>query len=193
LTDFYSSQSKTSQLVFGSTGSSPLTYTPLVTNNFNPTFYYVSVTGISVGGSPLSYPSSAFAFTSSGGGGMILDSGTTLTQMDTRAYDPLVQSLDSLITYPKVDGSSAGFDLCYDLSGVTNAAFPEVVFQFSGGLEVSLPANNIFLQVDNNPDFCLAIQGSNLGLSIFGNVQQQNFQIAYDRANKRVGFAPAGC
>lgn len=134
----------------------------------------------------------AFQITSSGGGGMILDSGTTVTQMDTRAYTPFVNSLASLISYPQVDGSSAGFDLCYDLSGVSNPEFPAVNFEFSG-LTVSLPANNVFLQVDNNPDFCLAFQGSNLGLSIFGNFQQQNFQIAYDRANKRVGFAPTTC
>lgn len=134
----------------------------------------------------------AFAIDASGGGGMILDSGTTITQMDNAAYMPFVNRLSALISYPEVDGSSAGFDLCYSLAGVTNPSFPAVVFHFQN-LDLALPANNLFLQVDNNANYCLAFQGSNLGLSIFGNVQQQNFQVTYDRGNKQVGFAPKTC
>ncbi|CAM6096057.1 unnamed protein product [Calypogeia fissa] len=193
LVDFYSATTRTSPLLLGSTGGTGMMYTPLITNDFNPTFYYVTVTGITVGGIALSYPSAAFDIDATGAGGMILDSGTTVTQMDSRAYTPFVNCIASLVTYPQVDlYKSTGFDLCYDLSGVSNPTFPAVVFHFTD-INLSLPGNNIFLQVDNIPNYCLAFQGSNLGVSIFGNIQQQNFQITYNRSTKQVGFAPKTC
>ncbi|KAL3693620.1 hypothetical protein R1sor_007271 [Riccia sorocarpa] len=188
LTDFYSSSSKTSPLYLGSVSVQGIQYTPLVTNNANPTFYYVDVRGIQVGGQPLQYPSGTFAIDSSGNGGFILDSGTTVTQLPQGAYKPLVSTLESLINYPRVDGSRIGFDLCYDLSGTQNPSVPSVVFQFQG-VNLDLPGNNIFLQVDNAGTFCLAIQGSSFSLGIYGNVQQQNFQVVHDRANRRIGNA----
>ncbi|BBN06961.1 aspartyl protease family protein [Marchantia polymorpha subsp. ruderalis] len=191
LVDFYSSSSVTSKLLFGSAGGSPK-YTPMVTNVANPTFYYVNVVGINVGGSPLNYPSSAFAIDGSGNGGFILDSGTTVTQLPMEAYTPLVQRLTSLISYPVVDGSRIGFDLCYDLSAVAQPTVPSIVFKFQD-VDVDLPGNNMFLQIDNAGTFCLAMQGSSYSLGIFGNVQQQNFEVVHDRANRKIGFEPKKC
>ncbi|KAL2634085.1 hypothetical protein R1flu_005564 [Riccia fluitans] len=192
LVDFYSAKSKTSPLYFGSVSVSGLQYTPLIRNPYNPTFYYVEVVGILVADQPLSYPSGTFAIDSNGNGGFILDSGTTITQLPENAYKPLLSALKSRINYPVVDGSRIGFDLCYDLSGQSQATVPSVVFQFRG-VNLDLPGNNIFLQVDNAGTFCLAMAGSPFALGIFGNVQQQNFQVVHDRANGRVGFAAKTC
>ncbi|KAG6542948.1 hypothetical protein Mapa_015640 [Marchantia paleacea] len=191
LVDFYSSSSVKSKLLFGSAGGTA-SYTPMVTNSANPTFYYVNVVGIDVGGTPLSYPSTAFAIDSSGNGGFILDSGTTVTQLPMSAYKPLVQRLSELITYPRVEESRIGFDLCYDLSAVAQPTVPSISFKFQD-VDVDLPGNNMFLQIDNAGTFCLAMQGSSYSLGIFGNVQQQNFEVVHDRANKKIGFEPKKC
>jgi len=55
----------------------PLVYTPILTNE--ETFYWVSMTGISINGTDLDIPSSSFQYNATtGGGGVIFDSGTTL-------------------------------------------------------------------------------------------------------------------
>lgn len=86
-----SNAAASSPITFGNAAeNSAATYTPLLTNGQNPSFYYVGVSGISVGSTRVSIPTSAFAFQSSGDGGVILDSGTTLTYWRTAAFDPIL-------------------------------------------------------------------------------------------------------
>lgn len=85
----------------GSTSSSPLylgnsasaggeAYTPILANRVNPTYYYLGVTGLTVAGKGVSYPAGSFAIDSSGGGGFIIDSGTTITYLETSAYNSVL-------------------------------------------------------------------------------------------------------
>ena len=85
----------------GSTTSSPITfgdapensgvkYTPLLENPLAPTFYYVGVEGITVGRRKVIIPSSVFEITDAGSGGVILDSGTTITYWMTQALTPIL-------------------------------------------------------------------------------------------------------
>ncbi|CAI0403926.1 unnamed protein product [Linum tenue] len=39
---------------------------------------------------------------------------------------------------------------------------------------------------------CLAM-GSSSGMSIFGNIQQQNFMVLYDLAKESLSFTPTQC
>ncbi|KAJ6675212.1 ASPARTYL PROTEASES [Salix viminalis] len=84
------------------------------------------------------------------------------------------------------------FDTCFDLSGKTEVKVPTVVLHFRGA-DVSLPASNYLIPVDNSGSFCFAFAGTMSGLSIIGNIQQQGFRVVYDLAASRVGFAPRGC
>ncbi|KAG6557482.1 hypothetical protein Mapa_000755 [Marchantia paleacea] len=195
LVDLFSSAAESSPLIFGDAAVSTaeglgLKYTPLVRNPSADTFYYVKLNGIAVNHQPVAgIPSNAFKldiFT--GRGGVILDSGTTITHLIQSAYAPLLSTLQSLIAYAQVDGSQIGLDLCYDLSGVASPSFPAVTLQFQG-VDVVLPANNVFLQVDNRGTTCLAFAGTS-GFTIVGNIQQQNFYYLYDIENERVGIAP---
>ncbi len=66
-------------------------YTPIQANPFNPTYYYLNLTGISVAGTPVKYPAGTFAIDStSGSGGLIIDSGTTLTYLATDGYNAVI-------------------------------------------------------------------------------------------------------
>lgn len=80
----------TSALIFGDTAVSSATgvaYTPIVHNPINPTYYYIGLAGISVAGRSVLYPARSFAIDdATGNGGLILDSGTTLTYLEVGAY-----------------------------------------------------------------------------------------------------------
>lgn len=189
LVSFYSSTSKTSALVFGDSGGS-YSYTPLVFNAAIPTFYYVNLNGISVNGVPLSIPAGTFSLDSAGDGGFILDSGTTVTQLQNAAYTPLLTKVQSLISYPAIDGSSVGLDACYTVG--SNPTWPSVTFKFQG-VDVVLPGDNLFLRMDSQGSYCMAIQDSGSSFGIYGNVQQQNFNIKYDIGSSRIGFSSTTC
>ncbi|GAB4827855.1 hypothetical protein Ancab_034739 [Ancistrocladus abbreviatus] len=57
--------------------------TPLIQNPQIPTFYYLGLNDTSVGGSPLNIPQGTFALNSDGSGGLIIDSGMTITYLVT--------------------------------------------------------------------------------------------------------------
>lgn len=57
-----------------------------------PTFYVMTLTGISVGGAPLAIPPSAFS------SGMVIDSGTLITGLLTTAYAAVTAASDAAAT-----------------------------------------------------------------------------------------------
>ncbi|CAM6089609.1 unnamed protein product [Calypogeia fissa] len=183
----------TSPLVLGSPVIPAVIYAHLIPNSFYSTFYYVNLIGITVNNTPLAYPAGTFDINSTSGiGGFIIDTGTTLTQLYSETYGILKNAISGLITYPFTTGYT-DFDLCYNIAGVTSPVFPKVVFQFAN-LDVPMPSDNVFLLVDTaGTDYCMFIVDAGPGLSIFGNVQQQNFNVVYDLVNARVGFTPTKC
>jgi hypothetical protein len=68
-----------------------------VPNAANPTFYYIGLDGISVAGTAVDYPDGSFAIDDAGTGGIIVDSGTTITYLDTDAYNAVLTVMPSLI------------------------------------------------------------------------------------------------
>ncbi|CAM6106565.1 unnamed protein product [Calypogeia fissa] len=193
LVDFFSATTRTSPMHLGGTGTDGLTYTPLVQNGQAKTFYYVNLVGITVNGQAINFPPDTFTINGKGKGGMVLDSGTTVTHMFDMAYIPFKEAISANITYPSADGTGSGLELCYNLKGIFQPVFPEVVFQFED-LELKLPTGNTFVAIDDKNTTCLAFGGIPAStadaISIFGNIQQQNFHVTYDLANNRVGFAP---
>lgn len=190
--------SQTSPLLFGDaavpTISGGLQFTPLLSSNPGvSSLYYVGLEGLSVAGTLLNIPSTAFAKDSSGNGGTVFDSGTTFTQLTSTAYDAVVAAFQAAIPYPQVSGApQVGLDLCFNINGVQNVVVPELSFHFTNA-DFNLPAPNIFVLVDTAGTMCLAFSRSSSALTIFANTQQQNFQILYDRQNARIGFTPVTC
>ncbi|EES02514.1 protein ASPARTIC PROTEASE IN GUARD CELL 1 [Sorghum bicolor] len=184
-----------STLQFGADGAEADTVTaPLVRSPRTGTFYYVALSGISVGGQALSIPSSAFAMdATSGSGGVIVDSGTAVTRLQSSAYaalrDAFVRGTPSL---PRTSGVSL-FDTCYDLSDRTSVEVPAVSLRFEGGGALRLPAKNYLIPVDGAGTYCLAFAPTNAAVSIIGNVQQQGTRVSFDTAKGVVGFTPNKC
>ncbi|XP_057813909.2 aspartic proteinase nepenthesin-1-like [Cryptomeria japonica] len=189
------SSSQTSPLFFGEGASlSGAKTMPLIKSSIIPTFWYIPITGITLNGKALDIPPGTFDLQSDGNGGMIIDSGTTITYLDEPAYSPMKKAIQSAIDLTPVDGSSTGLDLCYGTSS-SDVILPTLVFNFKGGVDYELPADNVFIQISENL-LCLAMLGKPSGNgfpSIFGNIQQQNFHILYDNAHNTLSFKPAKC
>ena len=82
-----------SPLTFGSVASAAnIQYTPIVQNVRHPTYYYVLLNSIEVGGQPLPLDRSVFAIDqATGRGGTIIDSGTTITMLTMPAYNAVLK------------------------------------------------------------------------------------------------------
>ncbi|XP_057865417.1 aspartic proteinase nepenthesin-1 [Cryptomeria japonica] len=185
------STSQTSPLIFGEGASlSGANTIPLIKNSNYPSFWYIPVTGITLNGNPVNIPAGTFDLQSDGRGGMIIDSGTTYTILTEPAYISVKEAIQSAIDLTPTDGSSVDLDLCYQTSG--QVTLPTLIFNFKGGVDFVLPADNLFIRPSDNL-LCLAMLGTSRKLSIFGNVQQQNFQILYDNAQNTLSFEPTKC
>ncbi|XP_031504766.1 aspartyl protease family protein 2-like [Nymphaea colorata] len=203
LADRQAGSTQGSSLVFGDAALPPtgtgaaggtVIYTPMVTNPRLGTFYYVELAGISVGGTPIPVPTSEFQISSDGSGGVIVDSGTSVTRLVQPAYEAMRDAFRSGTTHlRRTTGGFSLFDTCYDLSGQTVVKVPTVVFHFSRGADLSLPATNYLIPVNSNGLFCFAFAGTTGGLSIIGNIQQQGIRVVLDSAGSRVGFIPHAC
>ncbi|KAL2336213.1 hypothetical protein Fmac_010659 [Flemingia macrophylla] len=185
---------KPSSIVFGDSAvSRTARFTPLLKNPKLDTFYYLELLGISVGGAPVrGISASLFRIGSTGDGGVIIDSGTSVTRLTRPAYVALRDAFRVGASHLKRAPEFSLFDTCFDLSGLSEVKVPTVVFHFRGA-DVSLPASNYLIPVDNNGSFCFAFAGTMSGLSIIGNIQQQGFRVVFDLAGSRVGFSPRGC
>ncbi|XP_010533981.1 PREDICTED: protein ASPARTIC PROTEASE IN GUARD CELL 1-like [Tarenaya hassleriana] len=167
---------------------------PLLHNHKIDTFYYVGLTGFSVGGHPVAIPPSVFAVGDSGNGGVIVDCGTAVTRLQTQAYNSLRDAFARLTANLKSASSSISlFDTCYDFSSLSTVRVPTVALHFAGGKSLELPAKNYLIPVDSAGIFCFAFAPTSTPLSIIGNVQQQGTRIRFDLANNLVGFLPNKC
>uniref|UniRef100_A0A0D6QVJ8 Peptidase A1 domain-containing protein n=1 Tax=Araucaria cunninghamii TaxID=56994 RepID=A0A0D6QVJ8_ARACU len=200
LVDRNSNLSVTSTLVFGEdhrfhaadrrlAADSRLQYTAFLSGEVD-TFYYLNVSSLTVGGERVNVSSHVWDVAS---GGVIIDSGTTLTYLAQPAYDLIQAAFESKIGYPRADFPPLG--LCYNISGVADVKLPEFSIRFGDGAVWKFPAENYFIQPDPDESVvCLAVLGTpENSLSIIGNYQQQNFHILYDVDNSRLGFAPMEC
>ncbi|XP_042052696.1 protein ASPARTIC PROTEASE IN GUARD CELL 1-like [Salvia splendens] len=183
-----------STLDFNSPAPAGAVTAPLVRNPKLDTFYYVDLSGISVSGEMLPISPSTFKLNEeSGNGGVIVDSGTAVTRLQTEAYDAMRDAFKKGTGQLPAAEGVALFDTCYDLSSKKSVEVPTVSFHFSNGKELALPAKNYMIPVDSSGTFCFAFAPTSSALGIIGNVQQQGTRVSYDLANSLIGFSPNKC
>ncbi|XP_057791586.1 aspartic proteinase nepenthesin-1 [Salvia miltiorrhiza] len=187
---------KTSTLLMGSLANLDATKetimtTPLIKNPSSPSFYYLSLQGISVGETKLPIKKSAFEIKGDGSGGMIIDSGTTITYLEESAFDLVKKEFTKQVQLAVDESNETGLDLCFKVpSGAENVEVPKLVFHFEGA-DLDLPGENYIIG-DPSGVACLAMGGSS-GMSIFGNVQQQNMLVVHDLVKEAISFVPKQC
>ncbi|MBA0592627.1 protein ASPARTIC PROTEASE IN GUARD CELL 2 [Gossypium raimondii] len=168
-------------------------WVPLLRNPQAPSFYYVGLSGLGVGGIRVPVSEDIFQLTELGYGGVVMDTGTAVSRFPTLAYKALRDAfIAQTANLPRISTVSI-FDTCYKLSDFVTIRVPTVSFYFSGGPILTLPASNFLIPVDDVGTFCLAFASSTSGLSIIGNIQQEGIQISFDGANGFVGFGPNVC
>lgn len=169
-------------------------WTPFLEHTPIDTFYYVNITGVSVGGELLKIPETAWQIDMDGYGGTIFDSGTTLSYFRHDAYEAIKKAFVDRISYPMVT-SVPVLSVCYNITGIQRPDFPSLSITFKDDAVMDLPFKNYFIRPDPNENvYCLALLGMpSKSLNIIGNFQQQNFHVVYDRGNVRLGFAPVDC
>ncbi|XP_027366818.1 protein ASPARTIC PROTEASE IN GUARD CELL 2-like [Abrus precatorius] len=165
----------------------------LIHNPRAPSFYYVGLSGLGVGGLRVPISEDVFKLSELGDGGVVMDTGTAVTRLPTSAYNSFRDAFIGQTTnLPRASGVSI-FDTCYDLYGFVSVRVPTISFYFSGGPILTLPARNFLIPVDDVGTFCFAFAPSSSGLSIIGNIQQEGIEISVDGANGFVGFGPNVC
>ncbi|EEF39457.1 aspartic proteinase nepenthesin-1 [Ricinus communis] len=188
---------KTSTLLMGSLASvngtsAAIRTTPLIQNPLQPSFYYLSLEGISVGGTRLPIKESTFQLQDDGTGGLIIDSGTTITYLEESAFDLVKKEFTSQMGLPVDNSGATGLELCYNLpSDTSELEVPKLVLHFTGA-DLELPGENYMIADSSMGVICLAM-GSSGGMSIFGNVQQQNMFVSHDLEKETLSFLPTNC
>ncbi|TVT98997.1 hypothetical protein EJB05_55626, partial [Eragrostis curvula] len=196
------SSSRSSTITFGSgslgANTAASSFTPMVRNPRMATFYYVHLVGFSVGGARVPGVSQRDLTLnpSTGRGGVILDSGTSVTRLARPAYAALRDAFRAA-TAPGLRLTRGGFslfDTCYDLGGRRTVKVPTLALHLEGGgAAVALPPENYLIPVDTRGTFCFAFAPTDGGVSIVGNIQQQGFRVVFDGDRQRVGFVPKSC
>ncbi|XP_023547721.1 protein ASPARTIC PROTEASE IN GUARD CELL 2-like [Cucurbita pepo subsp. pepo] len=184
----------TGTLEFGR-GAMPVgaTWISLIRNPRAPSFYYIGLAGVGVGGVRVPIPEETFQLSEYGTNGVVMDTGTAVTRLPTAAYEAFRDAFTAQTNnLPRAGGVSI-FDTCFDLNGFESIRVPTVSFYFSDGPVLTLPAKNFLIPVNGAGTFCLAFAPSPSGLSIIGNIQQEGIQISIDGANGFVGFGPNVC
>ncbi|KAL3622250.1 hypothetical protein CASFOL_033661 [Castilleja foliolosa] len=170
-------------------------FTPLLQNPVPQlnSFYYVGLKGISVGGKLVQgIDSSYFEMGSDGRGGVIVDSGTTVSYLNQKAYIPLREAFTNSTNLTVITTDYTEFDTCYSFSGLKEITVPSVVLHLDG-VDMDLPWDNYLLNMDGLGTFCFGFVEQEGGVSIIGNMQQQGFQVSYDWDNNLIGFTPNAC
>jgi len=169
-------------------------FTPLVPNSDYPNFYFVGFNGISVGSQRL-----AVSRASLGNAGTLVDSGTVITRLAQDAYDALKTAFVSQApNLPKADPDQL-LDTCFDLSKTGGqVSLPTITFHFANNADLSVSASGILFPInDDGSQTCLAFApvpaDTSGGFNIIGNFQQQERDVSFDLAGRRVGFATGSC
>lgn len=188
---------ESSSLFFGSVpnfnvSDASIKSTPLIKNPVLPSFYYVSLEGITVGLTRLNIPSSLFQLNKDGSGGFIIDSGTTITLIHEDAFNVLRPEFLKQTDLRRSFSDETGLELCFVLPDATEIKVPKLIFHFAGGLDLELPPEN-YMIVDKKMGLVCLAMGPGGGMSTFGNIQQQNLLVMHDTEKETISFIHTNC
>ncbi|CAN4088608.1 unnamed protein product [Withania somnifera] len=181
-------------LVFGGDASvfkntTSISYAKMVPNPQLFSFYFLNITGMTVGG--VSVQDSSF-----GKSGFLIDSGTVITRLPPSIYKAVkAEFLKQFSGYPSAPGYSI-LDTCFDLSAYEEVNIPTIKIYFEGGAEMEVDVAGVFYFVKNDASqvcFALASLPYEDEIGIIGNFQQINTRVIYDTKLSQVGFAKETC
>ncbi|XP_009375476.2 aspartyl protease family protein At5g10770 [Pyrus x bretschneideri] len=169
--------------------STPISYTRMVNNPQLSSFYFLNLTGISIGGVALQ--ASSFA-----SGGILIDSGTVISRLPPSVYKAVkTEFLKQFSGYPTAPGFSI-LDTCFNLSAYQEVNIPTLKFHYEGDTEMNVDVTGIFYLVQTDgSQICLALASLSYEdeIAIIGNYQQKNQRVIYNTKDSKLGFAKESC
>ncbi|VAH70723.1 unnamed protein product [Triticum turgidum subsp. durum] len=166
--------------------------TPLMQSPQNPSRYFVSLQGISLGDVRLPIPNGTFDLSTDGTGGMIVDSGTTFTILAESGFREVVDHVAQVLGQPPVNASSLESP-CFP-APAGEPFLPDLVLHFAGGADMRLHRDNYMSYNQEDSSLCLNIAGTtHESTSVLGNFQQQNIQMLFDMTVGQLSFRPTDC
>ncbi|KAF2311782.1 hypothetical protein GH714_026686 [Hevea brasiliensis] len=164
-------------------------YTELILHN-SDVFYWVNVSGISVGDKMLNIPPETWNITN--GGGAIIDSGTTLTLLAEAAYAAVMDAfIGTLTKFKKVEMPVTEF--CFEATGFQESSVPNFVIHFADGAKLEPLVKSYIIDAADGIK-CLGFQPPQKGdISIIGNIMQQGHYWEFDIGRSKLGFGPSSC
>ncbi|KAL5219416.1 hypothetical protein ABZP36_020100 [Zizania latifolia] len=175
-----------------SNGHGAVQTTPLIQNPDNPSWYYLSLKGITVGSTRLPVPESEFALRN-GSGGTFIDSGMAITSLPPRIYRLVRDAFAAQVKLPVVTSKATNTFTCFLAPPRAKPDVPKLVLHLEGAT-MDLPRENYVFEIEGEGStrICLAISEGN-DTTIIGNFQQQNMHVLYDLQNSKLSFVPAEC
>ncbi|KAK4753098.1 hypothetical protein SAY87_021896 [Trapa incisa] len=198
MVDHLSHRNLSNYLIFGSRPQprnpllADMQYTTLLKSGRLIPLYGVDILGMSVGGTILGIPVQVWALNS--GGGTVVDSATTLTMLADPAYQLVVRALEaSLSKYKRVVEDNGPLEYCFDSTGFNESLIPQLAIHFRDGAVFEPPVKSYV--IDTAPGIkCLGLLSVSWpGLSVIGNILQQNHLWEFNIAEGKLGFAPSSC
>ncbi|KAL6656038.1 hypothetical protein ACP70R_006864 [Stipagrostis hirtigluma subsp. patula] len=169
--------------------STPIVYTSMVSDPLQGPFYFLNLTGMTIGGQEVE--SSGFS-----DGKVIIDSGTVITSLVPSVYNAVrAEFLNQFAEYPQAPGFSI-LDTCFNLTGFKEVQVPSFKFVFDGSVEVEVDSSGVLYFVSSDSSqVCLALTSlkSDYDTSIIGNYQQKNLRVIFDTSGSQIGFAQETC
>ncbi|XP_075663394.1 protein ASPARTIC PROTEASE IN GUARD CELL 2-like [Castanea sativa] len=174
---------------------------PLLLNPLHPSHYFVGFQGISLNNQMVPIPSSYWEFStnpeSNIDGGVLVDSGASVSWMPTQVYEIFSSNFVQLTNMIQVKPpDSIQFDTCFSTRS-TSRSVPEVKFHFTNTYSLTLTMEQLFWRysLQNKPDMlCLAFHyGLGFGFTIIGSKQLQGTRQTYDLINMNLKLTPNEC
>ncbi|XP_010516745.1 PREDICTED: probable aspartic protease At2g35615 [Camelina sativa] len=160
------------------------------------TYYYLTLEAISVGKKKIPYTGSTYNPNDDGGifsetsGNIIIDSGTTLTLLDSGFFDKFGAAVEESVTGAKrLSDPQGGLSHCFK-SGSAEIGLPELTVHFTGA-DVKLSPINAFVKVSEDM-VCLSMIPTT-DVAIYGNFAQMDFLVGYDLETRTVSFQRMNC
>ncbi|XP_061361956.1 aspartic proteinase CDR1-like [Gastrolobium bilobum] len=162
--------------------------------------YYLTMEGISIGEKRLDIDPATFEIKAGGTGGVILDTGSTLTHLVEDVYKLLCREVRNLLggLFHEVVYTNPPWLLC-NLGIVSRdlVGFPVVTFHFAEGADLALDTGSLFRQVKDDT-FCMAVGpisggGIESRPSVIGLLAQQSYNVGFDLVNQFIYFQRIDC
>lgn len=178
-------------------------YTPFMTNEIQGTpvssiYYVVNLQTVTVNGTVVAIPSGQEVDS-------VVDTGTSAFLVSTAAFNSIATAIDSTSAFQDTFGSTAASFLagenCAEVQKTKaelDSALPALTLTFGSnpGITLTATATESYL-APQGPAWCPGMAGYDIGApiaSIMGEPILRNAVVIFDRANKRIGFAPhAAC